>query len=632
MKKFYLYILLLIFTATGAVAQNKDTKKADGLFEKLAYTEAITEYTKLIEKGKANKYVYAQLAESYAILGDTKKAVSFYKRATKGKNTKLTPDLMYNYAQALKANGDAAEYKNWMQKFTQAQPNDSRSASFLKNSNYLSQLLSKEPSFTVTNAGALNTKYADYGSAINSNTLYFASARNTNRKKHSLNNEPFLDIYTATIDGSKLGTASLLPGDVNTKYHEGKVAISPDGKRMYFDRNDYYKGDLDKDENGVNQINLYTAEKVGGEWVNVQSAPFNSDEFSTGHPAISPDGNTLYFSSDRPGGKGGSDLYMVTVNKDGTFGTPTALKNQINTEGTEVFPFIAQDGTLYFSSNGHMGMGGLDVFMSESKGANTYAIPQNAGPGINSPADDFSIYINQDTDTGFISSNRAGGKGGDDIYILGQLPPCDVDVALTVVNPAGEGIDKALVVVNNTTDNTSESDTATTTGKYLYQSKCNRTYTITASADGYKEATQNITVGKSGVNQTITLEPIIDQVVVTETEVVLNPIYFDFDKSNIRPSAAAELDRLVNVMMQYPTMVISAESHTDIRGSESYNKNLSQRRADSMRDYVVSKGINASRISSIGKGESEPAVACGTNCTEDEHQLNRRSVFKIVTR
>lgn len=631
MKKFYLYILLLILSGTTAIAQNKDTKKADGLFDRFAYTEAIQEYTKLIEKGKADKYVYAQLAESYAILGDSKKAVSFYKRATKGKNAKLSPEVIYNYAQALKATGNTSEYREWMQKFAQAKPNDSRSSNFLKNPSYLSQLLSQEPSFTVTNAGALNTRYSDYGGTVNENKIYFASARNTNRKKHNLNDEPFLDIYTATIDGSKMSGASLLEGDVNTKYHEGTVAISPDGKRMYFDRNDYFKGDLDKDEEGINQINLYTAEKVGGTWVNVQSAPFNSDDFSTGHPALSPDGSTLYFSSDRPGGKGRSDLYMVSVNKDGSFGTPQPLKNQINTEGTEVFPFIAQDGSLYFSSDGHMGMGGLDVFMAASKGANTYDIPENAGPGVNSIADDFSVYINQDNNTGFVSSNRKGGKGGDDIYILGQLPPCDVDVALTIENPKGEGLSKAMVVVNNDTENTSESDSATTTGKYLFSSKCKQSYTVTASADGYEEATQTITVGKSNISQVITLKPILDQVIITTTEVVLNPIYFDFDKSNIRPSAATELDRLVSVMSQYPTMVISAESHTDIRGGDVYNKQLSQRRADSMRDYVISRGIDASRISSIGKGESEPAVDCGANCTEDEHQLNRRSVFRIVS-
>jgi outer membrane protein OmpA-like peptidoglycan-associated protein len=239
--------------------------------------------------------------------------------------------------------------------------------------------------------------------------------------------------------------------------------------------------------------------------------------------------------------------------------------------------------------------------------------------------------VSPDNKTGFISSNRDGGKGSDDIYILGQVPPCDVDVAFTVEDEAGVAIPQALVEVVNNTEDTTDSDTATTTGKYLFSSKCNRDYTVTASADGYKSKTRTLTVGKSGVTNVITLEA-IEPPVITKTEVVLNPIYFDFDKWNIRPDAAAELDRLVFAMQNNPTMVISGESHTDSRGSNSYNQTLSQKRAESMRDYVLSKGISPSRISGVGKGESQPSVNCGANCTEDEHQLNRRGVFRIISR
>ncbi len=629
MKKFYPYILLFGLFSTAASAQNKDTKKADKLFENLAYTDAIKAYTSLIEKGKADTYVYTQLAKGYAFLNDTKQAESFYKRATKGK--KVDPEVIYNYAEVLKSNGKASDYTSWMQKFSQAKPNDPRAKAFKENPDYLSELLSMEPAFTVDNAKALNSKFADFGAFIKDNRIYFASARNTSRKNHNLNGEPFLDIYSATLDGSSMGAPEILAGDVNTKYHEGTVAISPDGKRMYFDRNDYYKGDLDKSTAGVNQINMYTAEKVGANWENIQSVPFNDDNYSTGHPALSPDGKILYFSSDKPGGKGGSDLYMVAVKADGSFGTPQALSGAINTRGTEAFPFVDNKGTLYFSSDGHLGMGGLDAFSAFAK-AGSFSTPENLGPGVNSGSDDFAIYVNPDTMTGYISSNRQGGSGSDDIYMLGQVPPCDVDVALTVEDESGTGISNALVELVNTTEDTTDSDTATTTGKYLFSSKCNRAYTVTVSADGYKTKTRNLTVGKEGSDNTITLEAIVEAPVITETEVILNPIYFDFDKANIRPDAAAELDRLVNVMNTYPTMVISAESHTDVRGPESYNERLSQRRANSMSDYIISKGIDASRISGVGKGESEPAVTCGSNCTEDEHQLNRRCVFKIVRR
>jgi len=227
-----------------------------------------------------------------------------------------------------------------------------------------------------------------------------------------------------------------------------------------------------------------------------------------------------------------------------------------------------------------------------------------------------------------MSSNRKGGKGGDDIYILGKLPPCDVDVTITVEDVDGNGISKAFVEIMNITENTTDSDTATTTGKYLFSSTCKRDYKVMASADGYLPGESTVSVAKKSINITITLQK---EPVITPDEVVLNPIYFDFDKWNIRPDAAAELDRLVAVMKKYPEMKISAESHTDIRGPESYNQILSQKRAESMRTYVISKGIDANRITADGKGETEPAITCEESaCTKEEHQLNRRCVFKII--
>lgn len=625
MKKFYIYILLVATSINFANAQSKDTKKADQLFDRLAYTEAVEEYTSLIEKGKADEYVYTQLARTYTILNDTKKAESFYKRVVK--NKKANPETLFAYAEILKANGKSSDYKKWMKRFVKANPNDPRAAIYLKNQDYLDELEDRDPLYTVTNADKINTKYSDFGAFTDSNTIYFSSSRNTDRKNHNLNGEPFLDIYSATTDGSSIGNVELLSGDVNSKYHEGTVAITSDGKRMFFDRNNYYEGDLEKDEEGVNQINLYMAEKVGGEWTNISPVPFNDDNFSTGHPAISSDGKTLYFSSDRPGGQGGSDLYSVELKSDNSFGEPKNLGSQINTIATEGFPFIASNGDLYFASNGQLGLGGLDVFVAAKNGS-SFSAPENLGPGVNSGNDDFGVNIDIEKGTGFVSSNRKGGKGGDDIYVLGKLPPCDVDVTITVEDTDGNGISIALVEIANVTEGTTDSDTATTTGKYLFSSKCKREYKIMASADGYLPASRTVSVDKRAANVTITLEK---EPVITPTEVVLNPIYFDFDKWDIRSDAAEELDRLVATMNKYPELVISAESHTDVRGPESYNQRLSQKRAESMRDYVISKGIDASRISGVGKGESELAVSCEeSTCSKDDHQLNRRCVFKIV--
>lgn len=625
MKKFYIYILLVVTSINFANAQSKDTKKADQLFDRLAYTEAIQEYNGLIEKGKADEYVYTQLARTYTILNDTKKAESFYKRVVK--NKKANPETLFAYAEILKANGKSSDYKKWMKRFVKANPNDPKAAIYLKNQDYLEELEDRDPLYVITNAEKVNTKYSDFGSFTKDNKIYFSSSRNTDRKNHNLNGEPFLDIYSATTDGSKMSNVEMLEGDVNSKYHEGTIAITPDGKRMFFDRNNYFEGDLEKDEEGINQINLYTAEKVAGEWTNIEPVSFNDDNYSTGHPAISPDGKTLYFSSDKPGGQGGSDIYMVELKADNSFGEPKNLGNQINTIATEVFPFIDSNGSLYFSSNGHLGLGGLDVFLAEKNG-NSFTFPENLGPGVNSGNDDFGANIDPEKGTGYVSSNRKGGKGGDDIYLLGKLPPCDVDVTITVEDADGNGISKAFVEIMNITEGTTDSDTATTTGKYLFSSKCKREYKVMASADGYLPAERTVSIAKKSANLTIALQK---EPVITPDEVVLNPIYFDFDKWNIRPDAAAELDRLVAVMNKYPDLKISAESHTDVRGPESYNQTLSQKRAESMRDYIISKGIDTSRISGLGKGESEPAVSCeGSACSKEDHQLNRRCAFKIV--
>ena len=652
MKKFYIYILFFVFASITINAQNKDTKRADKLFNSLAYPEAIEEYTRILKQGKGGTYVYTQLAKSYTILNDTKQAESYYKKAAKSK--KADPEVVYSYAQILKANGKLEEHLTWMRKFVEKKPSDSRAQLFSSNPDYLSKLSSMEPGFIVENAGELNTELSDFGSFVKDNVLYFSSARNNKRKSHNLNDEPFLDVYSATIDGSSIGSPELLPGNVNTKYHEGVVAISPDGNRMYFDRNDYFKNGISflkkaygKSSEGVNQINLYTAEKVSGNWENIQPVVFNDSEYSTGHPALSPDGKTLYFSSDKPGGKGGSDIYRVSVGSDGTLGIPEIVPG-VNTEGTEVFPFVASDGTLYFSSNGHLGIGGLDVFSVKPNGG-SYSAPENLGPGANSSSDDFAIYLNPETMRGYISSNRSGGKGGDDIYSLEQLPPCEVDATLIVENASGEAIPRALIKLVNVTEGTTDTNNATTAGTYPFISNCNTEYTVTVSAEGYESETRTITIGNEKVsNNPFTLEKIVveEPIVtttllegdtskpeITATEVILNPIYFDFDKWNIRPDAAAELDRLVAIMNENPTMVISAESHTDSRGPVSYNQTLSEKRANSMRDYVVSKGINNSRVSGIGIGESSPAITCEKpQCTEAEYQLNRRCVFKIIKR
>ncbi|MAP54253.1 OmpA family protein [Altibacter sp.] len=632
MKKIYTFLLLIVVCTTVATAQNKDTKKADDLYDKLLYTDAAEAYQKLLKDGKAGRYVFERLGNSYYYLNDTKKAETYYRRVVKGKD--VDAETVYNYAQVLKANGKYSDYTTYMQQFAEMKPNDSRAMEFMKSPNFVPTLAEAEAKFSATNLKDINTEYSEFGGTVVGKNFYFSSARNTTRKKYGWNEEPFLDIYKADIVGGTVKNATLVEGgDLNTKYHEGNVAISPDGKRMYFDRNDYFNGDYETSESGINQINLYYAENIDGVWRGIQSVPFNNSEYSTGHPALSPDGNTLYFVSDMPGGKGMSDIYKVAVNKDGSLGTPVRLGDHINTEGKEVFPSVDSNGTLYFSSNGHMGLGGLDVFAAEASGSD-FETPKNLGSGVNSADDDFAFTYDPATKEGYVSSNRKGGKGSDDIYAVKEIEiPCNVTINVQVMDEYTDTpIAGARVDLYDAFENKISSKTTGDDGKVDFLAECDKEHVIQALTKGYEPNAITETKGKAKEvrNSMLELRPI--EAIIVDDKVQLDPILFDLGKHNIKPQAAFELDKLIAIMQKYPKMKIKVEAHTDNRGNDASNLELSERRAQATVQYVISKGIDASRISGEGFGETKPAVDCGTNCSDAEYQKNRRSEFIIVER
>lgn len=628
MNKIYTILLLIAVSSTMAFAQNSKTKKADQYYERLQYTDAAEAYQKLLKKGEGSTYVFTRLGNSYYFINDTKKAETYYKRVVKRKD--VDAETVYNYAQSLKANGKFADYNTYMKQFAEMKPNDSRAVAFMKNPDYLPEIIDENAQkYSATNLDALNSKYSDFGGTVVGNDFYFTSARNTSRKKYGWNEEPFLDIYKASLVGGTVKGESLLKGDVNTKYHESTVAITADGKRMYFDRNDYYNGKYKKSEEGINELNIYYAENVNGEWKDIKPVPFNDREYSTSHPALSPDGSTLYFTSDRPGGKGQADIYKVSISKDGTFGTPVNLGDNINTEGKEGFPYVDSNGTLYFSSDAHLGMGGLDVFAAAANG-DGFGEVRNLGLGVNSSDDDFAFVYYPATEEGYVSSNRKGGKGSDDIYKIQKMQSCEL-LVMVVDSETGEALHNARLDLFDNRENKLKSQNTDANGKGTLAVACNQAHVVQAFMDGYESNAETIAAQRSGEkNVRIALRP-IDQIVEGEM-VKLNPILFDFDKHNIKPQAAFELDKLVELMKKNPDMVIKVEGHTDNRGSDAYNMDLSERRARSTVQYVISKGIAKDRISGQGFGESRPAVDCAPNCTEAQHQQNRRSDFIIVKR
>ena len=631
MKKIYTILLLIAVSTTIVSAQNSKTKKADNLYDRLAYTDAAQAYQKVLKKGTTDVYVFERLANCYYFINETKKAEMYYKRVAKSKDA--NPEAIYNYAQTLKANGKFSDYNTWMKNFAKLSPNDTRVKEFMKNPNYIPKIMDDMARYTATNMEDINSEYADFGGIVYGKDFYFASGRNTSRKTYQWNEEPYLEIYKATNVGGTMKNAELLNGDVNTKYHESNAVISADGKRMYFDRNDYFEGDYDKSANGINQINLYYAENIDGKgWSGVVSAPFNNNEYSTGHPALSQDGKTLYFVSDMPGGKGGSDIYMVAINSDGSLGTPERLGDNINTEGKELFPYIDSNGTLYFSSNGHMGIGGLDVFYAEAQG-DGFDVVNNLGKGVNSSADDFAYKYDPTSQSGYVSSNREGGMGSDDIYMVEAVEiPCEVTIAVLVINEnTNAAVAGARVDLYDTMGNRLSTKTSNVDGMVSFKAACDQAHEVQGVlADFESNASKVAPANDQKVSATIALKPIEE--IIVEDQIVLNPILFDLDKSNIKAQAAFELDKVVAVMNKYPEMVIAVGAHTDSRATDAYNLRLSEARAQSTVQYIISKGISGKRISGKGYGESQPKVSCGDNCSEADHQLNRRSEFTIVNR
>ena len=631
MKKIYTILLLIAVSTTIVSAQNSKTKKADNLYDRLAYTDAAQAYQKVLKRGTTDVYVFERLANCYYFINDTKKAEMYYKRVAKSKDA--NPEAIYNYAQTLKANGKFSDYNTWMKNFAKLSPNDTRVKEFMKNPNYIPKIMDDMARYTATNMEDINSEYADFGGIVYGKDFYFASGRNTSRKTYQWNEEPYLEIYKATNVGGTMKNAELLNGDVNTKYHESNAVISADGKRMYFDRNDYFEGDYDKSASGINQINLYYAENIDGKgWSGVVSAPFNNNEYSTGHPALSQDGNTLYFVSDMPGGKGGSDIYMVAINSDGSLGTPERLGDNINTEGKELFPYLDSNGTLYFSSNGHMGIGGLDVFYAEAQG-DGFGVVNNLGKGVNSSADDFAYKYDPTSQSGYVSSNREGGMGSDDIYMVEAVEiPCEVTIAVLVINEnTNAAVAGARVDLYDTMGNRLSTKTSNVDGMVSFKAACDQAHEVQGVlADFESNASKVAPANDQKVSATIALKPIEE--IIVEDQIVLNPILFDLDKSNIKAQAAFELDKVVAVMNKYPEMVIAVGAHTDSRATDAYNLRLSEARAQSTVQYIISKGISGKRISGKGYGESQPKVSCGDTCSEADHQLNRRSEFTIVNR
>ena len=583
--KNYITTGILLLTTICAFAQNDMQKRADNLFNNFAFVQASNAYHDLINEGINTDYATRQLADSYAYMRNPDSAVVYYEKAVK--QTQVPIEYYYNYSQALRGVKNYEASRTWMKEFKDAGGNIEEQR-YLKDSDFLNSIFNAKKQYVLKDV-KFNSKFSDFGAYQHGDKIYFTSSRDKGNLKKHLNGwdeEPFLNIYAINknANDSIVNSKSKLKGKVNSVYHDGPITITKDGKTMYFSRTDFIKNVLGRNGEGISNLKIYKASLIDGKWTNIKELPFNSNHYSNGHPTLNEDESKLYFASDRFGGHGGSDIYYVDIN-EGSFGKPKNLGSVVNTNKNEKFPFINSEGAIFFSSDGHPGLGLLDIFGTVSNESKNIVSIINLGTPLNSSKDDFSFFMNEDGLSGFMASNRKGGIGSDDIYAFDRIPELNIEDA-----------ESDKVTIEPINDDT-----------------------LIDSDNKGKETNTNIA----------------DEIVSESPELVaLSPIYYSYNSSKIRNEDIQELDNIVNTMLNvYQGMTIKIESYSDSRGPAAYNHKLSQERASATYKYLVNKGINPARIiDSKGYGEENLINDCDSTskCTEAQHQANRRTQFIVV--
>jgi outer membrane protein OmpA-like peptidoglycan-associated protein/tetratricopeptide (TPR) repeat protein len=714
-----LLALPLLALATTAGAQKLKERMADryaGLFD---HPRVAAIYEDLSAKGKANADDLRRLAYTYRRMGDTKGALGAYNRLMAMGPAK--PMDMLNYADLLRAAGNYDAALEWYGNYAAVVPDEARVQAYLKDPSVFRKLMADTNSATIRKV-PINSPQADLGMTVLEELLIFSSARGEGiggRRAYAWDSEPYLNLYSAFLKGETAEEPMVMRKDLNTRYHDGTASYDSLAKRLYFTRNNWHYGIAMRNARKELNLGIYFCDVVTGEfgqpeWGPVVAFEHNDPEHNLGHPCISSDGRRLYFVSDRPGGFGGTDIWMCE-NLGNQWGAPQNLGPKVNTSADEMFPFIDRNAWLYFASNGHPGLGGMDLFrvkLAEAGPGNVF----NLGYPMNTRHNDHGLILINDT-TGFFSSDRPGGMGSDDIYGCTIRPPMifiagivvdkitrepiegatillkdaegrqvkrfqletepggrfrieaeyhqkyllsanktgyyqaelaiatdtdpldNVVVELVKYDYAAEGVvfdgetnqplQGAVVVLENGAGMELARMTTGADGRYQFALEPASDYKLKADKEGYfKQSTRITTKGKPSaiIYTDFTLFPLKKDQVVR-----LDNILYDYNKWNIRPDAALELDKLVATLNDNPTVKIELGSHTDCRGKDTYNMSLSEKRAKSAVDYIISKGISKDRIRSKGYGESKPYVDCiCEKCTEEQHQLNRRTEFKVL--
>jgi outer membrane protein OmpA-like peptidoglycan-associated protein len=653
MKNLWYTVLFLFFIHFCTYSQkDKSLKAADKKFEDFAFVDARKVYLDVANSGYKSENLFKKLGDSYYFNNELSQSLQWYQQLYNFQK-KIDSEYLFRYAMALKSVKKYTEAQKILGEYNRAiNPNYNESSTIIKkNSSELIAL--NKTKFTVEKT-SINSEYSEYSPAYYNGKLVFSSNRkdknNISQKISTWNNEPFSDFYLAAItkNNDLDFRVERFDSEINSEYHESSAVFSPDGNTMYFTRNNYINKKYKVNSKGINLLKIFKAGKnKDGKWQTPLELSFNSNEYSCAHPAISLDGKYLYFSSDMPGTVGMSDIFVVAINTDGSYGAPENLGTTINTVGRESYPYISKKNQLFFSSDGHDGLGGFDLFVTSFKDYASVTEIMNLGSPINSPTDDFSLIVDSDDNTGFFASNREGGSGSDDIYglkISGELiSNCKQYLSGFVIDQTtGNGIMGINVTLFQDNMLVSQTTITNQTGEYKFDVACNTQYSIRADGDGFQTLEKSIQIS-SDYEKNISYDIIMQQGRLLGIEKImsgddlaktleLDPIYFNFDQSDIRPDAEVELQKVIAFLKDNKNFKIDIRSHTDGNGGRNYNLKLSQERAISTINYFERNGIDKFRLSGKGYGDTQLVNECyqGVNCSEEMHQLNRRSEFIVI--
>ena len=632
--------LLVMFLSIGfGFSQTNELTQADKDFDRYAYIDAREVYLKVVEDGYGSAEIYKKLGDTYYWNSEYDNASKWYLHLVEIFPEQTTAEYYLRAAQSLKTQGDYIRSDQMMEQYILLTGDNLIAKNYTNNKEYLSEIAFQSKKYELVKT-SINSATSDFGSAYYNGNIVFASADQTVGEQTNLwTNQPYLDLFVAKRDSlGQLSEKEPLSDKINTKYHESSAVFTRDGEVIYFTRNNYVQGNRKpgRDKQRTVRLKLYKSTKDSiGNWTDAIELPFNSQEYSTAHPALSVDEKRLYFSSDMPGSYGMSDLWYVNIADDGTYGVPINLGADVNTETRESFPFISQNGNLYFSTDGRPGLGGYDIFSAPISDLGDIGAIVNVGSPANSSQDDFNLIIEEDINLGYVSSNRDGQQGSsdDDIYRI-QFYNCQIDITGTVVDSESQTpIAGATVKLLDENNQQISQQIASDKGTFSFPGRdCETQYTVRAMKNEY-DTNEELFITPSQTDTVNVIIPLTyDKPCPPDDlgcQLKLPIIYFDFDKSFIREDAQKIIAQVLAAMKLYPDWKIIIGSHTDARGNDIYNEKLSGRRADATKNWLIQNGIDPSRLSSKGYGEYDLVNDCadGVECSEEQHQENRRSTF-----